>query len=69
MWTRWKSYTFENPKTKFIIHNDLSCNSKNVVYIIESNKCKEVYIGSTQDLNIRISLQKNNIKLPENKSV
>ena len=37
-----KFYTFKNPKTKFIINKVLSFNSKNVVYIIECNKCKEV---------------------------
>ena len=32
-----KPYTFKNPKRKFIMNKDLSCNSKNVVYIIECN--------------------------------
>ena len=27
---------------------NLGCNSKNVVYLIECNKCKEIYIKSTQ---------------------
>ena len=42
-----KSYIFENPKIKFIISINLSCHSKNVVDIIECNKCKEVHIRST----------------------
>ena len=33
-----KSYTFKNPETKFKINKNLSCNSKNVVYVIECNK-------------------------------
>ena len=33
-----KSYTFKNPKTKFVINKDCSCISKNVVYIIAYNK-------------------------------
>ena len=33
-----KSYTFKNPKTKFMINEDLSYNSKNIVNIIECNK-------------------------------
>ena len=62
-------YTFENPKTKFRINKNLSCNSKNVVYTIECNKYKEVCIGSMQALNTRISLHKSNIKLPENRKL
>ena len=60
-----KSYTFKNPETKFKINEDLSCNSKkkkkkkNVVYIIECNECKEIYIGSTQAL----SLHRSNINI------
>ena len=60
-----KSYNFKNPKTKLKINKDLSCNSKNIVYIIECSKCKEIYIGSTQALNT-ISLHRSNIKITEN---
>ena len=61
-----KSYTFKNKETKFIINKDLSCNSKNIVYIIECNK---VYIGFTQALNTRISFHKSNIIIPENRKL
>ena len=47
----------------------LSCISKNIVYIIECNKCKELYVGSTQALNTRISLHKSNIKITENRKL
>ena len=57
-----KSYTFNNPETKFIINK--GNNSKN-----ECNKCKEIYIGSTQALNTRISLPKSNIEIAENKKL
>ena len=40
-----KSFTFENPKTIFIISNDLSYNLKNVVCIVKCTNCKEIYIG------------------------
>ena len=63
------SYTFKNPKTKCKINKDLSCNLKKLVYIIECNKCKEMYIGSAQTLNIRISLHKSNIKITENRKI
>ena len=64
-----KSYNFENPKTTFIINRNLSCNSKNVVYIIECNKCEKVYIGSTQVLNTSVSIHKSNIQLSENRKL
>ena len=64
-----KSYTFKNPETKSKINKHLSCNSKNVVYIIECNECKEIYIGSTQALNTRTSLHKRNIKIEENRKL
>ena len=64
-----KSYTFENLKTKFIINRILKNNSKNVDCLIKCNKCKEVYVDSTQALNTRISLNKNNINLQENKKL
>ena len=64
-----KFYTFKNPETKFKINKNLSCNSKNVVYIIECNECKEIYIGSKQALNTRASLHKSNIKLEENRKL
>ena len=61
-----KSYTLENPQMRFMINKNLSCNSKNVVYVIKCSKCKKVYIGLTQALNNRIPLHRSNIKLPEN---
>ena len=59
----------QKPKTKVRINKNLSCKSKNIVYIIECYKCKKVYIGSTQTLNTRIALHKSNIKLPENRKL
>ena len=64
-----KSYTLKNPETKFKINKNLSCNSKNIVYIIECNKYKEMYIGSTQALNTRTSLHRSNIKIEENRNL
>ena len=65
-----KSYTFKkNPETKFKINKNSSCNSKNVVYIIECSECKEIYIGSTQALNTKTSLHKSDIKIEENRKL
>ena len=53
-----------------MIDKNLSCNSKNLVYIIECRNCKKAYIGLTQALSNRISLQKkNSIKLSENRKL
>ena len=57
----------KNLETKFKINKDLSCNSKNVVYIIECSKCKEIYLGSTQALNTRASIHRSNIRITENR--
>ena len=62
-----KSYTFKNLEIKFIIKT-LAAITK-TVYIIECNKCKGVYIGSTHALNTRISFRKSSIKIPENKKL
>ena len=64
-----KSYTFKNPETKFRINKNLSCNSKNLVYIIECSRSKEIYIKSTQALNTRTSLHMSNIKIEENRKL
>ena len=64
-----KSYTFKNPKTKLKKNKNLTCNSKNVVCIIEYSECKEIYIGSTQALNTRTSLYRSNINIEENRKL
>ena len=64
-----KSYTFKNSGTKFKINEKLSCNSKNVIYVIDCNKYKEIYIGSTQAPNTRTSLHRSNIKIEENRKL
>ena len=64
-----KSYTFKNPKTKFKINKDLSCDSKNVVYIIKCSKSKEIYTGSTQALNTSTSLHRSNVKITEKRKL
>ena len=64
-----KSYTFKNPETKFKINKDLTYNSKNIVYITECSKYKEIYIESTQTLNTRISLHMSNIEITESRKL
>ena len=50
-------------------NKDLSCNSKNVGYIIKCSKSKEIHISSTQTLNTRISFNKSNTKITENRKL
>ena len=54
-----------NPGAKFKINKNL----KNLVYIIECNEYKEIYIGLTQALNTMTSLHKSNIKKDENRKL
>ena len=60
-------YKFGNKMKKDC--NSKSCNSKSVVYIIECSKWKEIHIRSTQAMNTRISLHRNNIKITENRKL
>ena len=62
---RRKSWCLQKPGNK-IPNKDLRINSKNLLYIIECNKCKGVYIGPTQAVNTRILLQKSNFRILEN---
>ena len=62
-----KHFMFKHSGSYFEIKRNLTCTSKNVVYVLQCDKCKEEYIGSTKQLNQRISLHKSNIKLPQNR--
>ena len=51
-------------KTHFV-KGDLSCNSKNVIYLTTCGKCKDEYIRSAVDFNIRFRVHKGDIKTKE----
>ena len=56
------SYTFQDRKT-FHIRRHLTCESQNVVYVLECERCHENYIGSTTlQLTKRITLHRSQIK-------
>ena len=42
------SYTFHATAETRPITNNIDCNSKNVIYIIQSNHCSKQYIGETK---------------------
>ena len=60
------SYSFKNTPKPFEIRRDLTCNSKNVIYVIECTNCREQYIGCTNSLNHRVALHKSNVRIPNN---
>ena len=64
-----RTFKFKNSSSLFYIKRVLNCNSKNVIYVILCENCKEEYIGCTQSLNHRVALHKSNIKLPQNRNL
>ena len=46
----------------YFINGDLSCNSKNVIYLITCDKCKDEHIGSAVDFKPRFRVHKSDIK-------
>ena len=46
----------------YFTNADFSCNSKNVIYLITCDKCKDEYIGSAVDFKPCFKVHKNHIK-------
>ena len=46
LWIEQKSYHGDNEE--YPIYGRMDCNSKNIIYVIECNKCKLKYVGETQ---------------------
>ena len=63
------TFKFKNSSILFHIKRNLNCSSKNVIYVILCENCKEEYIGCTQSLNHRVALHKSNIKLSHNRNL
>ena len=57
-------FEFNNGK-KFKINDNMSCDVKNVIYVIRCNGCKLEYIGETANLRDRTRVHKQHIKQPE----
>ena len=60
------SYEFNNSE-QFIIQRELTCDSKNVIYVLKCNGCNLNYIGVTNDLRKRIANHKSNVKVENNR--
>ena len=57
------SYTFPSTGEIFEIKRDLTCCSKNVIYILECIRCRSTYIGSTSlKLSVRMNVHRSQIK-------
>jgi hypothetical protein len=55
-----KSYTYGNT---YKIHDNLSCNSKNIIYLISCKKCNLQYVGETErELRQRTTDHRSNIR-------
>ena len=57
-----RKFTSKVTGKTYFIKGDLSCNSKNVIYLITCDKCKDEYIGSAVDFKPRFRVHKSDIK-------
>ena len=62
-----RKFTSKVTGKTYFIKGDLSCNSKNVIYLITCDKCKDEYIGSAVDFKPRFRVHKSNIKTKKEK--
>ena len=63
------SYKFKNTTKPFEIRKNLTCNSPNVIYVMECNTCHENYVGMTHKLNERTNIHKSNIRIEVNRKL
>ena len=61
-----RKVTSKVTRKTYFIKGDLSCNSKNVIYLITCGKCKDEYIGSAVDFKPRFRVHKSDIKQKRN---
>ena len=61
------SFYFNDINLKFEIRSDMSCNSRNLIYVLFCNGCNKRYVGQTGDeLRSRVRLHRQHINSPEN---
>ena len=54
-------YYFKNAHYNFKIKHNMSCDSKNCIYVLECQGCGADYIGETNDLRLRTNLHRDHI--------
>ena len=57
-----RKFTSKVASKTYSIKGDLSCNSKNVIYLITCDKCKDEYVGSAVDFKPCFRVCKSDIK-------
>ena len=57
-----RKFTSKVTSKTYFIKGDLSCNSKNVIYLITCDKCKDKYTDSAVDFKPRFKVHKSDIK-------
>ena len=62
-------YTFKNVQITFKLKNRFTCDSFNLIYIVICDKCKEEYIGETEEgktkIRDRVRLYRQHIRQPQ----
>ena len=64
-----RKFTSKVTGKTYFIKGDLSCNSKNVIYLTICDKCKDEYIGSAVDFKTRYRVHKSDIKTKKKRCV
>ena len=56
------SYFFSNVNKTFKVKANMDCTTKNLIYVLTCQGCKQYYIGHTNDLRARVRVHKQQIK-------
>ena len=64
-----RKFTSKVTGKTYFIKGDLSCNSKNVIYLITCDKHKDEYLGSAVDFKTRYRVHKSDIKTKKERCV
>jgi predicted GIY-YIG superfamily endonuclease len=54
-------FYFDTVKQKFTIKYNMSCSTKYCIYVLICKQCKQIYIGETSNLRLRMNLHKQHI--------
>ena len=61
-------YTFKNVQITFKLKNHFTCDSSNLIYVVNCDTCKEEYIGQTREgktkLRDRVRMHPQHIRQP-----
>ena len=67
------SYTFKNVGKQFLLKTKMTCESRNLIYVVICPTCKEEYIGETgtgdSKLRDRVWIYRQHIRLPKHEKL